>query len=369
MARPNSGVMRPPDLVLFLATLGLLGVGLVMVFSASAVKALLGPQGDPTHFLKRQLVWTAIGIVCMILTLKIDYRVWRRLSVPILLVSIGLLAVVLVPGVADEISGAKRWIRFGFIGVQPSEVAKFAIVLFLASYLAGRRTRIGIPELVLPCTILGLMALLMLKEPDLGTTIVMTGGVCIMLFVGGIPISYMVALACTGVSAFLYLALSADYRRERLMAFMDPWSDPLDKGFHIIQSLLALGSGGLFGLGLGQSRQKYFYLPAQHTDFIFSVLGEELGFIGSLTVMILFFLFAWRGYRIAITSQDIFGSLLAVGLTSMTLLQMLVNVAVVSGLMPVTGIALPFISFGGSSLVISLVGVGVLLNISTRANT
>lgn len=357
--------VRPPDLIIFLATLGLLGIGIIMVFSASSVTSFI-KYSDSTYFLKRQLAWTVIGVAVMVMVMKVDYRVWRRLAVPILMSAVALLIIVLIPGVADEISGAKRWIRFGLLGIQPSEVAKFAVVLFLSAYFAGRRRRHNILTLVIPIVVLGIVGVLLMEEPDLGTSVVMAGVVFVMLFIEGTPISYLVGLVCAAFPAFLYLALSDEIRRERLLAFMNPWADPLDTGFQIIQSLLALGSGGLFGLGLGKSRQKFFYLPEQHTDFIFAVLGEEMGFMGCLAVLILFFLFAWRGYRVAITAPDTFASLLAAGITSMIFLQMLVNIAVVSGSVPITGISLPFISSGGSSLVITLVGVGVLLNISTH---
>jgi cell division protein FtsW len=327
-----------------------------MVFSASSVTSFI-KYSDSAYFLKRQLAWTVIGVAVMVVVMNVDYRVWRRFAIPILLSAIALLIIVLVPGVADEISGAKRWIRFGPLGIQPSEVAKFAVVLFLSSYLAARRRRHNILTLVIPMVVLGIVGVLLIKEPDLGTSVVMAGVVFAMLFIGGTPIVYLAGLVCVAFPTFLYLALSDEVRRERLLAFMDPWADPLDTGFQIIQSLLALGSGGFFGLGLGRSRQKFFYLPEQHTDFIFAVLGEEMGFVGCLAVLILFFLFAWRGYRIAITAPDTFSSILAAGITSSILLQMFINVAVVSGSIPITGISLPFISSGGSSLVITLVGL------------
>jgi cell division protein FtsW len=358
----------PPDLILFLATLGLLGIGIIMVFSASSVTSFI-KYSDSTYFLKRQLAWTVIGVAVMVMVMKIDYRIWRDLSVPILLGAIALLVLVLVAGVADEVYGAKRWIRFGPVGIQPSEIAKFAVVLFLSSYLGVRRRHFNILTLIIPLAVLGTVGILLMEEPDLGTSVITAGVVFIMLFVGGTPLSYLAGLAGLAIPAFLYLALSDPVRRERLMSFRDPWADPLDTGFQIIQSLLALGSGGIFGLGLGKSRQKFFYLPEQHTDFIFAILGEELGFVGCAAVLFLFFLFAWRGYRTAITAPDRFSSLFAAGITSSIFLQMLINVAVVSGSIPITGIALPFISSGGSSLVTTLIGVGILLNISTHCKS
>lgn len=356
---------RTPDLILFWVTLCLLGIGIIMVFSASSVTSFV-KYSDSAYFLKRQLAWTIIAVAVMVVVMNLDYRIWRRFAIPILLVAILLLVVVLIPGVADEIGGAKRWIRFGPLGIQPSEVAKFAVILFLASYLASMKRYVNrITTLIIPITVLGIVGILLMKEPDLGTSIVTAGAVFAMLFIAGTPIVYLAGLVCAALPMFFYLALTDEVRKARLLSFLDPWADPLDTGFQIIQSLLALGSGGVFGLGLGRSRQKFFYLPEQHTDFIFAVLGEEMGFMGCLAVLILFFLFAWRGFRIAITAQDTFGSLLAAGITSLILLQMLVNIAVVSGSIPITGIALPFISSGGSSLVITLVGVGVLLNIST----
>ena len=205
-------------------------------------------------------------------------------------------------------------------------MAKLAAVLFLAAYFGKKRRMPGILTLVLPLMVLGIMGVLLMKEPDLGTSIVTAGAVFMMMFIGGTPIIYLVGLAVSAVPVFLYLALSDEERKARLLSFLDPWADPLDAGFQIIQSLLALGSGGFFGLGLGRSRQKFFYLPEQHTDFIFAILGEELGFVGCFAVLVLFFLFAWRGYRAAITAPDRFGCLLAAGITSLIVLQMLVNV-------------------------------------------
>ncbi len=357
---------NPPDLIVFLATLGLLSAGIVMVFSASSVTAYMR-HGDALFFLKRQLIWTIIGVGAMIAVMRIDYNNWRKWSIPLLLVTIVLLVLVLVPGVSDEISGARRWIRLGPIGIQPSEIAKLGIIVFLSAFLASKRTSQSLVYLVIPILIFSIIAGLIMMEPDLGTTVALAGVLAIMLFAGGINLKYLMVLGAMGISSLLYLALSEDYRRDRLLSFRDPWSDPGDTGWHIIQSLLALGSGGLFGLGLGQSKQKYLWLPERHTDFIYSVIGEELGFIGCFAIIVLFFLFAWRGYRIAITAPDAFGSLMAAGITSMIVLQALINIAVVSGSMPITGISLPFVSYGGSSLGLSLVSVGILLNISTHS--
>lgn len=355
---------KTADLAIFLAVIGLLSIGIVMVFSASAVKAY-AQYNDSYYFLKKQLCWGILGLLAMFVTMKADYRGWRKWSKPFFIIAVFLLVAVLVPGIGTVINGARRWISVGF-QFQPSEICKLAIVIFMADRLARTPERITnfwkglFPNLV----ILGVVFALIIKEPDMGTALVIGGTVMIMLFTAGARIGHLAGLMSLIAPLIWVLIKVEPYRAKRLFAFMDPWRDPLDTGFHIIQSLFALGSGGLFGLGLGRSRQKFFYLPENHTDFIFAILGEELGFIGGATVLCLFFLFAWRGYRTAVVAPDLFGSLVAVGITSLITLQALINIGVVTSSIPVTGITLPFISFGGTSLVFLLTGVGILLNIS-----
>lgn len=360
---------KSPDFIIFFAVIALLAIGVVMVYSSSAVSAYVNFQ-DSYYFLKRQIIWVTLGLLAMILTMNIDYHAWRKLAKPVMLVTIVLLILVLIPGMGRVVNGARRWLGFGSLYMQPSEIAKLSMVLFCASSLALRQDRITsfvkgvLPQLLVLLVVFGLI----LKEPDLGTALAIGGTVFVLLFTAGAKISHLVSLGVAGVSGIIAAIIVEPYRMKRLLAFSDPWADPLDTGYHIIQSLYAIGSGGLFGVGLGRSREKFLYLPEPHTDFIFAILGEELGFIGTITVIILFFLFAWRGLKVAISAPDIFGSLMAAGLTTMIIIQALMNIAVVTASMPVTGIPLPFLSFGGSALIFTLSGVGILLNISRYVN-
>ena len=353
-----------PDLILFLVTVALLSIGVIMVFSSSSIKAL-EELGDPYYYLKRQLFFAMLGIVAMIVVMNIDYKTYARWTVPFLVVSLVLL--IMVPFIGAEISGSRRWLNLGLFNLQPSELGKLAMILFVANWVVKVKGRIqNFFELLVPLLVMGVFFALIMMEPDLGTAATLAATTLIMLFASGAKIGHFFLLAIPAVPAFIALVLAEPYRLRRLMAFRDPWSDPLGAGFHIIQSLLALGSGGLFGLGLGRSRQKFWYLPEQHTDFIFAILGEELGFIGTFLVLVLFLLFAWRGLRIAMTAPDLFSSILSVGITAQIVLQAVVNIGVVSGTLPITGITLPLISYGGSSLLITLSAVGVLLNISRQ---
>jgi cell division protein FtsW len=353
-----------PDLILFLVTVALLSIGVIMVFSSSSIKAL-EELGDPYYYLKRQLFFAMLGIVAMIVVMNIDYKTYARWTVPFLVVSLVLL--IMVPFIGAEISGSRRWLNLGLFNLQPSELGKLAMILFVANWVVKVKGRIqNFFVLLVPLLVMGVFFALIMMEPDLGTAATLAATTLIMLFASGAKIGHFFLLAIPAVPAFIALVLAEPYRLRRLMAFRDPWSDPLGAGFHIIQSLLALGSGGLFGLGLGRSRQKFWYLPEQHTDFIFAILGEELGFIGTFLVLVLFLLFAWRGLRIAMTAPDLFSSILSVGITAQIVLQAVVNIGVVSGTLPITGITLPLISYGGSSLLITLSAVGVLLNISRQ---
>lgn len=358
--RPQS-----PDFVIFFTVIALLGLGVVMVYSSSAVSAYVNFD-DSYYFLKRQIVWVILGLLAMFFTMSIDYHAWRPLAKPVMLATLVLLVLVLVPGLGKVVNGARRWLGFGSLYLQPSEIAKLSMVLFTADSLTKNQDKIKsfvrglVPQLLTLLLIFGLI----LKEPDLGTALAISGTVFVLLFTAGAKISHLASLGITGVTGIIAAIIVEPYRLRRLLAFSDPWSDPLDTGYHIIQSLYAIGSGGLFGVGLGRSREKFLYLPEPHTDFIFAILGEELGFIGTVTVIVLFFLFAWRGLKVAISAPDIYGSVLAAGLTTMIVVQALMNIAVVTASMPVTGIPLPFISFGGSALIFTLAGVGILLNIS-----
>lgn len=359
-----SSPRRNPDIVLFTVTCLLLVIGVVMVASASFV---LGQElGDPFFYVKRQILWVLIGVCTMIVMMKIDYHTHFRWAFAGLLVSYVLLALVIIIG--PEIGGSQRWLPLGEFRIQPSEFAKLAIINFLAVYLSviGERSSKFVPGILIPLFIVGIAFVLIFKEPDMGTSVLLLATAMVMLFVSGARMLHLGLVVSAGIPAGIVLIKLEDYRMRRIFSFLDPWEDRLGSGWNIIQSLLAIGSGGLFGLGLGQGREKFGYLPAAHTDFIFAVIGEELGFMGTFGVIFLFFLFAWRGLRIAINAPDHYGSCLAAGITGMTILQAVLNIGVVTGMLPVTGITLPLISAGGSSLVITLAGIGVLLNISLQ---
>jgi cell division protein FtsW len=350
------------DLILVGATFGLLCVGVVMVLSASSYEALRDYR-DPFYFGKRQLLWALVGLGGMAFFMNFEYHRLRRLAAPFLALALVLLAVVLVAG--HSALGATRWINLGAFSIQPTELVKLALVVFLAAYFAGRPERVlSLPGLLPPAGLLGLVAFLVMKQPDFGSTLIILGLTTAMLVLAGLRFSWLVAAGLALLPGLVYLAKAKPYRAARLTAFLDPWAHRQDIGYQTVQSLLALGSGGLLGLGLGQSRQKYLFLPEQHTDFIFAILGEELGLLGTLTVVVLYFVFAWRGYRIALNAPDEFGSLLAAGLTSVVVFQAILNMLVISGSLPITGVTLPLLSYGGSSLAITLSCVGILLNIS-----
>ncbi|WP_335870523.1 stage V sporulation protein E [Bacillus sp. 2205SS5-2] len=354
-----------PDFVLLLVTLGLLSLGLIMVYSASAVWAEF-KFGDEFFFVKRQLLFAGVGLVALFFVMKIDYWTWRNWAKIAVIVCFILLVAVLIPGIGMERNGSRSWIGVGAFSIQPSEFMKLAMIAFLAKYLSQDQKYITsfrkgvLPSLLLVFTAFGLIML----QPDLGTGTVMVGTCVVMIFIAGAKISHFAWLGVLGLLGFVGLVASAPYRMKRITSFLDPWEDPLGSGFQMIQSLYAIGPGGLFGLGLGESRQKYFYLPEPQNDFIFAIIAEELGFIGGSFVLLLFALLLWRGIRISLGATDLFGSFLAVGIVSMVAIQVMINVGVVTGLMPVTGITLPFLSYGGSSLTLMLVAIGVLLNIS-----
>jgi len=359
---------KNPDLIIIFVIITLLAIGLIMILSASSVRSYnLG--GNNFYFFKRQLFTVSLGLISMFITMKIDYHIYQRFSRVILLLTLLLLFIVLFPGIGQLRGGSRRWLGIGSLGFQPSTVAKLGIVVYLAQYLSSKKEKLDkfIKGLCPALLVLGIVFLLILAEPDLGTAVTIAITAFILIFVSGAKISHLSILAMSGITAVFYFIFTSDYRRERFTAFIDPWSDPLDSGYHIIQSLLALGSGGFFGVGIANSKQKYLYLPEPGTDFIFAVLGEELGFLGVFVVLSLYLLFFWRGIRAAFRAPDFFGTLLAIGLTSMIIIQVFINIGVVSATIPVTGITLPFISYGGSSVFIMLTGVGILLNISANS--
>ena len=352
------------DRVLFTATLLLVCASIVMVYSASAIVALERYQ-QANLFLTKQALWAVLGLALLAIAIRVDYRTYRNepfIWGLLLAVGLALVAVLFSP----PVNGTSRWLGLGGLGIQPSELAKMACVLFTALILERRMHRIDeLSYSMLPIGIvIGAMFGLILLQPDFGTAMSLGVIVGVMVFAAGLHYKYFVGAALAVLPVLYIVLVSAPYRRRRLMAFWDPWADPLGDGFQIIQSLIAVGTGGVFGRGLMEGVQKLFYLPEPHTDFIFAVIAEELGLIGASGVLICFCLIAWRGLRIAMRAEDPFGSFVALGLTTMIAVQAFVNMSVVLGLMPTKGITLPLVSAGGSSLLISLLGIGVLLNIS-----
>ncbi|MEQ8200147.1 MAG: putative lipid II flippase FtsW [Syntrophomonadaceae bacterium] len=354
----------PPDFILFISALTLLGIGLVMVFSSSAVTANVN-YGDPYYFFKKQLMWAVISVIAMVVVMKLNFSRLRDFAVPAMILAVVLLILVVTP-LGIEVKGSSRSFDLGFMRFSPSEFAKIAMVMFLARAMEVKLGKMSsFTAGVLPFLVMvGLICGLIMLQPDLGTAFTIAATVFFMLLVAGAKWSHLGVIMLSGLGVVGAAIAVAPYRMERVVAFLNPWKYASDEGFQTIQSLYALGSGGLFGMGLGRSRQKFFYLPEQHTDFIFAILGEELGFIGCSVVVALFLLFAWRGYKIAINAPDNFSRLLAAGITTIIVFQAIVNIAVVSGALPVTGITLPFLSYGGTSLLFTMIMVGLLLNIS-----
>ena len=350
--------------VLVLVTLGLVAFGLVMVYSATSARAAVG-DGEPMHYLMRQSLYALVGLVLLVVCARTPYSWWRRIAPTLLVVSLALLAAVLV--VSDPVNGARRWVTIGPVTFQPSEPAKLALAVWVAAYLSRARTRPPqtLAELAKPLGLVaGVSCALILVEPDLGTAVAITLMLGGMLVAAGISFGLLLRagaiVAALGVAA-IWLE---PYRRERILSFFNPWSDAQGSGFQSVQAMIGLGSGGVFGEGIGEGITKIFYLPEAHTDMIFAVIGEELGLIGTAGVILAFVAFCWAGLRIAVMCPDRFGSLLATGLTVLVGAQAATNLAAVLGIAPVTGITLPFVSYGGSSLIVALAGAGILLNIA-----
>ncbi|SDJ74172.1 stage V sporulation protein E [Sediminibacillus albus] len=362
------GSKNSPDYLLALTIFLLLLIGVVMVYSASAIWGEY-KFGDSFFFVKRQLLFAAAGVVAMFFLINVPYITWQKYAKPLLIICFILLLAVLIPGVGMVRGGARSWIGVGAFSIQPSEFMKLGLIIYLSSYLTSNQKYItSFKKGFLPVILLVFVAFgLIMLQPDLGTGVVLVLTCMVMVFVSGAKISHFAGLGILGIAGFLGLIISAPYRINRITAFLNPWEDPLGNGFQIIQSLYAIGPGGLMGLGLGQSLQKFFYLPEPHNDFIFAILAEELGFIGGSFVIVLFVLLLWRGIRVSLAAPDTFGSLLGLGIIGMITIQIMINVSVVTGLIPVTGITLPFLSYGGSSLTLTLCSVGILLNISRYA--
>ena len=343
----------------------LISIGIIMIYSASAIYAN-EKMHDSLYFLKRHLIYLAAGIFMMLLAMAVDIQALRRFAKPIMAFSIILLILVLVPHIGRETAGARRWFKVGPLNFQPSEFAKIAVLIYIADLLARKEKTIKsfLHGYLPPILVLGFVLGLVLLEPDLGTAIAISVIGMLMLFVSGVRPLYILASLLASVPALYVLLFRVPYRRKRMMIFLNPWSDKRGAGFQIIQSFIALGSGGLFGVGLGQSRQKLFYLPASHTDFIFSIIGEELGLLGAAGVVILFIIFVWEGMKITFKAEGRFEKLLSMALVCLIALEAVINIGVTAGVLPTKGLPLPFISYGGTSLMFHLTAVGLLLNIA-----
>ncbi len=360
-------LQRNFDSTLLLLAVTLTCLGVVMVFSSSCIMA--GEKyGDAFFFLKKQALFALVGGLLMVVTMYIDYEFWRKMAIPLLLIGICLLGLLFVPGMGVKAGGAARWLRLPGVTVQPVEFVKLGLVLYLASSMSRKKEKIRSFTLgFLPyILVLGLILGLLMLQPDLGSSMIIAGVALVMLLLAGVRWRYVLPVILAALPAIYFLIMNVDYRRRRVLAFLNPWEDPYDTGFQIIQSLIAFGSGGVLGRGLGVSEQKLFYLPEAHTDFIFSVIGEELGLVGVLAISGLFLLLILRGLRVARYADEPFARYLAFGLTLLLGLESFVNMGVCMGLLPTKGLALPFISYGGTSLVASLVAIGILLNISSR---
>jgi len=360
MRRAKPKVASSIDKTLFWLTVLLTIVGILAVSDASAPQAL-AVFGDPYYFARQQVMWSVIGIIGLIVASRIPYLYWRRVA---FVVGIGvtiLLLIVLIPGIGSKVLGARRWINLGPMGIQPSEVAKFSIALMIARLLDDKY------PFVYPVGLIAVISLLVMMQPDLGTTMVIAGTGFVQLFVSGMPIISLIAVGSAGAIAAGFLTLISDYRRARLMTFLESSSDPLGNSYHMRQILIALGSGGLFGVGIGQSRQKHLFLPESASDSIFAIIAEETGLIGSIVVIAVLSFFILKILKIAYASPDRFSKTLVTGFAVWFALQMLFNISSITAVTPLTGIPLPFFSYGGSSLVMILFAVGIILNVSKHA--
>jgi cell division protein FtsW len=357
-------IRRPkePDLMLFVVVLILAGTGIAMSYSASAVYALRA-YGDSFHFLKRQLLWFALGFVSMLVFKEIDYRKYLQLTKPMLLLSVVMLALVLIPGVGHSAKGSVRWLGVGPLAFQPSEFVKLFVVIYLAKVFSSE-TADHVIQILIPVIIVAVLFLMVMMQPDFGTAIDILVVSVVILFVSGFPLMYIISLFIISIPMFYLLIYLVDYRKVRLMAYANPWEYRFGIGYHIIQAFIAFRKGGFLGVGLGHGTQKIARLPEPHTDFIFAVIAEEAGLAGTIIVVLLFAGLLWRGIAISAETQDNFGRLLAIGLTLMVAVQAFINIGVVTGGLPTTGIPLPFISYGGSSLLMNMTAAGIVLNIS-----
>jgi cell division protein FtsW len=356
------------DKLLFTATLLLVCTSVVMVYSASAVWAM-ERNNDSYYFLFKQGTWALLGLCLVPIIMRIDYRTYRQpvfIWSALAIVALALVAVLF----GRPIKGANRWLSVAGLGIQPSEVAKIVVIVFVAALLERRMDRVNEPQALLPIgLVLGGIVGLILVQPDLGTSVAVVVIAAVMIFAAGISYRYVIGLFLASLPAFYFIVLRVEYRRRRVFAFLDPFADPLGDGYQMVQSMIAVGTGGIFGRGLMDGAQKLFYLPEPHNDFIYAVIGEELGLIGATVVLACFCVVTWRGLRTSMRAPDRFGAFLALGLTVMVAFQAFFNMSVVLALLPTKGIPLPFVSYGGSSLLINLIGMGILLNVSQHASS
>ena len=339
--------------------------GLLMVYSASNIWAEY-KFNDPFKFVKNQGLFFIVGLFLMNVISKINYQYYQKWAKVFLIGCVVLLILVLIPGIGTVRNGSRSWFGIGSFGIQPSEFTKLALIIFSAKYLTKNEKKMSnIKKGVLPLLGLALMIFgLIMLQPDFGTGMILVMTTIGLLFVSDVPFKFFLKIGVAGLIGIVGLIIAAPYRLKRILSFLNPWSDPLGSGFQIIQSLYAIGPGGLLGFGLGNSRQKHFYLPEPQTDFIFSIISEEFGFLGVIIITTLFFIIIYQGFKIAKKANDLFGKYLAFGITFSLAFQCILNLSVVTGLMPITGITLPFVSYGGSSLLITMMGMGILLNIS-----
>ena len=352
------------DVTLLFSVLFLVGIGIIMVYSASSALALK-KFGSDYFFLKRQALYAFLGIIAIVTCSHLPYRYLRLLAYPLLVLAGGLLLATLISGLGISAGGATRWLRIGSVSLQPTEFARFAMVLYLAYSLSKKTDTVHqfgiglLPHLI----VLGIMTIMIAMQPDFGSVMILSALTWMMLYIGGGRILHLGASLMVLLPAAYFFMISADYRLRRLTSFLDPWQYPTEEGYQAVHSLMAFGTGGIWGTGIGKGYQKLFYLPEPHTDFIFSVIGEELGLVGVLVILVLYILILWRGLTIARTTPDAFGGLMAAGLTAAIFIQVCVNMGVALGLLPTKGLTLPFLSYGGTSLLINMASIGIIMNI------
>ena len=361
--------LEPTNVIMYLVTTFLV-IGIIMIYSTSSAKVTDSTHTMNTAFL-RHVMWVAIAIIGMLIMMRIDYHYLQKYSTAIFIIALAGLVVVLIPEIGTVTYGARRWVRFGsYFGYQPSEFAKLAMIIFMSGYIAKNQEKMSTfaRGFVVPIVLIGVVSLLILKEPDFGTAMFISMISFVLIMVGGTRIIYVMFTMIASIPhIYQILHNIPTYRHNRLLAFLDPWKDPMGIGYQIIQSWIALGSGGIAGLGMGESRQKLFFLPMSDNDFVFSIIGEEFGFIGTTSIVVMFALLTWQGIRVCKTTSDPFGFFLSLGITISLGLQAAINIAVVTGSIPTKGLPLPFISTGGSSILLSMLAIGILLNIAKQS--